>query len=299
MQSVKDMDKKMGTSFDSGQKQAQDLAPDQIKSKPESEARKLPHLVSTSEQTIDLKDAASEIHADSRSESPSRLKVAETAKSQNTPVEPADTEQKEPSPSDPKSLKYTIIRSTSLKCLQSGSTTDLLFPEITLGDWGAASWKEKHLTRIIQPVALRAPEVLIEAPWDFTTDLWNLGAVVFESLCNVQLFRGIVYPPGRYELKRHLEEIVDVFGPFPKSLLEQGNKEIVENMFNKDGTVKDAQLIPRVPLDSLEYSFWAGLSSWEVKEFLHFLRALMKVDPKERKLVNELLDEPWLEDLFM
>lgn len=36
--------------------------------------------------------------------------------------------------------------------------------DIVLGNWGVSSWATQHLTERIQPVVLRAPEVLIEAP---------------------------------------------------------------------------------------------------------------------------------------
>lgn len=41
-----------------------------------------------------------------------------------------------------------------------------------------ASWREKHLTDRIQPLALRAPEVTIGAPWDVGVDIWSLGCLV-------------------------------------------------------------------------------------------------------------------------
>lgn len=31
---------------------------------------------------------------------------------------------------------------------------------------------------LIQPVNLRAPEVIIGAKWDTSTDIWNIGCVV-------------------------------------------------------------------------------------------------------------------------
>lgn len=43
----------------------------------------------------------------------------------------------------------------------------------------AASWKEKHLTDMIQPSDLRAPEVTIGAPWDSKVDIWSLGCLVY------------------------------------------------------------------------------------------------------------------------
>ncbi|KAK8050894.1 CMGC protein kinase [Apiospora rasikravindrae] len=49
---------------------------------------------------------------------------------------------------------------------------------MVLGDWGAASWTDKHLTELLQPVALRSPEVLLGAPWGPAADIWNVSAIV-------------------------------------------------------------------------------------------------------------------------
>ncbi|KAL2194993.1 kinase-like domain-containing protein [Corynascus similis CBS 632.67] len=136
--------------------------------------------------------------------------------------------------------KYTPIPSRSLR----GSYFDepdfarLTEFEIALGDWGVSSWASQHLTERIQPVALRAPEVLIEAPWDKNVDWWNLGALHLELYRAVRMFDGRVPPDGHYELKEHLCEIVDLFGPFPIELLEKGNQDIVQSIFDEDGKPK-------------------------------------------------------------
>lgn len=37
--------------------------------------------------------------------------------------------------------------------------------------------------------------------------------------------------------KKHLSEIVSVFGPFPKDLLEKGDPEIIKGIFDEEGKV--------------------------------------------------------------
>lgn len=111
----------------------------------------------------------------------------------------------------------------------------------------------RHLSERIQTVALRSPEALIGAPWDETTDWWNLGAVVREVFQAARLFSGRVAPDGHYELRQPLAEIVDLFGPFPKELLERGDKDVVEDMFDSEGKVKEAPPFSR-PLLSSEAS---------------------------------------------
>lgn len=164
--------------------------------------------------------------------------------------------------------------------------------DVVLGDWGVASWTDRHLTEYIQPVTLRSPEVLINAPWGPKTDLWNLGAVVFEVFLGVQFFRGRQLPGTPYEVRRHLHEIIDVFGPIPKSLLDRGDQALVQETFNDVGEVRDLAPLNRPALSNAP--FILDLGERNRNDFVGFLHALMKIDPEERKEVMELLAHPWL-----
>ncbi|KKY36229.1 putative serine threonine protein kinase [Diaporthe ampelina] len=97
---------------------------------------------------------------------------------------------KEPIPKQDKAeKKYTPIQSRPLRACSFGADpTRFNELDIALVDWGVSSSANMHLTENIQPVALRAPEVLIRAPWDTQVDWWNLGAVVFEVHRAVGLF---------------------------------------------------------------------------------------------------------------
>ncbi|KAK7417484.1 hypothetical protein QQX98_004604 [Neonectria punicea] len=190
--------------------------------------------------------------------------------------------------------KYTVIPSAPLRRFYFTEYDSKHVDEfdIALGDWGVSSWSTKHLTEKIQPVALRAPEVLIQAPWDAKTDWWNLGAVVLEVYRAVRMFSGAVPPDGHYEVKEHLREMVDFFGPFPKQLLEQGNQDLVSDVFDSDGSVKDVLPTFKPGLDS-DY-FMTNLSKETREEFVSFLRVLMKINPAERLETMDLLRHPWL-----
>ncbi|KAH8120747.1 serine/threonine-protein kinase SRPK3 [Trichoderma asperellum] len=164
--------------------------------------------------------------------------------------------------------------------------------DIALGDWGVASWTTKHLTEKIQPVALRSPEVLIEAPWGTATDWWNLGALILELFRTVRMFSGRVPPDGHYELKRHLTEIVDLFGPFPTKLLEKGNQDIVGKLFDSKGQIQEPD-----PLDGpglLSEAWLPGLDQEQRECFVSFLKTMMKIDPEERPTPEDILRHPWL-----
>ncbi|KAL6696969.1 kinase-like domain-containing protein [Trichoderma pleuroticola] len=164
--------------------------------------------------------------------------------------------------------------------------------DITLGDWGVSSWTTKHLTEVIQPVALRAPEVIIGAPWDTSTDWWNFGAVLLEVFRAVRMFDSRVPPDGYYEPREHLIEIIDLFGPFPKKLLEKGNQDLVRDLFDDEGLIKEAELLNRSGL--MSETFTPGLSPVLRECFVSFMNLLMKIDPEERPSALDLLRHPFL-----
>ena len=137
-----------------------------------------------------------------------------------------------------------------------------------------SSWKDKHLTENITPIALQSPEVLIGAAWDEKTDWWALGAVVIEVFRAVRMFDGRVAPDGHYEVRQHLAQIVDLFGPFPKTLLERGDKKTVEDLFDDDGRVKGLTS-SRPPL--VDEIWLEGLIEEARVEFASFLQHMMSL----------------------
>lgn len=165
--------------------------------------------------------------------------------------------------------------------------------DVALGDWGVASWADRHLTENIQPIALRAPEVLIRAPWDAKADFWNLGAVILEVFRAVRLFDGRSATDGEYHVRGHLAEMERYFGPFSPDLLKTGDQELVKTLFDEEGRVKDAKPLSRPDLTS--NWFTPGLGERGRANFLSFLRETMKINPRERPTPEELLELPWVD----
>lgn len=164
--------------------------------------------------------------------------------------------------------------------------------DLALGDWGVSSWTTRHLTELIQPVCLRAPEVIIRAPWDWTTDWWNLGVVILEIFRGVAMFTGKCHKDAPYSLKTHLYEMVALFGPFPKALLDKGDQEVVARYFEEDGTVKGLPYQPGPGLD--EDFYMEDLRPDTRKAFLSFLYTLMRLNPAERVPTQALIDHGWV-----
>ena len=45
----------------------------------------------------------------------------------------------------------------------------------------SANPQHKHLNEVVQPYALRAPEVILGLEWGYAIDIWSLGCMVLTS----------------------------------------------------------------------------------------------------------------------
>jgi len=192
---------------------------------------------------------------------------------------------------DPATNPSAIV-SQSLRDFYIRDRTDLMKLDVALCDWGSASWINNHLTEVIQPILLRAPEVMIGAPWGPKADIWNLGAVILEVLDAVRLFNGRANQTGgEYRVQHHLFKMVALFGPFPHELLAQGDQVFVDKYFDERGRIRDP--IPR-PSPRLE-NWIVSLTGEDKAEFVALLYAMLKIDPKCRPSAKELLSERWFQ----
>lgn len=139
---------------------------------------------------------------------------------------------------------------------------------------------------------LRAPEVIIGAPWGPPVDIWNLGAVLIEVLHAVRTFNGrAAQTGGEYKTKHHLEEMVALFGPFPAGLLAQGDQHLVTEYMDENGRIRDPTPRPEAHLEN-----WIdSLTGDDKARFMAPLRDMMVIEPGDRKTAEQLLDEPWLQ----
>ncbi|KAK8029255.1 hypothetical protein PG991_006311 [Apiospora marii] len=221
--------------------------------------------------------------------------------------------------------QYTVIPSLPLSNYYSFQPDDQVDEiDIVLGDWGFSCWTDYHLCEVIQPVTLRAPEVLLGAGWGPAADVWSVGATVLEMYRDVRMFIGLTAPDGPYKLGQHLAEIEHLLGPFPKALLDKGDQGRVGRIFDKDGKVKDvdesdANLDKWSP-DTVGRTFgkkrkfkyvdeWDAdhnlMSEWytpglpqDVKaKFVAFLNAAMAINPADRPKPAGLLMDPWVHTL--
>lgn len=100
-------------------------------------------------------------------------------------------------------------------------------------------------------------------------------------------------PHGKYELKEHVREIVDLFGPFHKALLDRCDHELVRCLFNDKEDIRNALPMKRPAL--MSEAFMPVLTQEVKEEFASFMSLLIKVNPTERATNIELLRNHWLD----
>ncbi|KAI0707314.1 kinase-like domain-containing protein [Earliella scabrosa] len=167
--------------------------------------------------------------------------------------------------------------------------------DVVLADVGHAHWTDRHFQEIIQPDALRAPEVILGYPWSTSADIWNLGCLITEWLVGFWLFEPNNETLWKYEedhLARMTEALEETFQP---SFLDRcANRD---KFFKPDGTFAHftAHEEPTWPLRKLLETF-SELPEEDVEAAERFLRRCMRLTPEERATAKELVDDPWLAD---
>jgi serine/threonine-protein kinase SRPK3 len=60
-----------------------------------------------------------------------------------------------------------------------------------LCDFGSAVMGDEEHSEDIQPDIYRAPEVILQAPWSYSVDIWNVGCVVRKPILLIQKVSGL------------------------------------------------------------------------------------------------------------
>ncbi|KAM3431985.1 hypothetical protein NHJ13734_007062 [Beauveria thailandica] len=178
----------------------------------------------------------------------------------------------------------TIYTSRALK------STGLVGPPV-LCDFGSAVFGDAQNIECVQPHIYRAPEVTLEAPWDYKIDIWNVGCMIWDIFEGKQLFYAVDPEHKAYRRRAHLAEIVALLGPPPQDLLTRGR--LASKFFSDQGTYAAGLDLPRYT--SLEEQETL-LTGDDKKQFLEFMRKMLQWSPERRSTARELFQDAWLQE---
>lgn len=161
--------------------------------------------------------------------------------------------------------------------------------DIMLVDFGTAMPHDAPHTRLIQPVALRCPEVITGCVWSCKADIWNLGCIVFELITSQHLFKpkaGATWSAEQY----HLARIFATFGTRdePQNIINFfRHGQHFEEYFNNEGLKITAE---SEPLDAILRTY-----NIYTPELNTFLGAMLRILPDDRLSAKSLLASDWLQ----
>ncbi|ELR03273.1 hypothetical protein VC83_07278 [Pseudogymnoascus destructans] len=140
----------------------------------------------------------------------------------------------------------------------------------------------------IQPDPYRAPEVILEMPWGYAVDIWNVGVMVWDMFENRRMFDGLDPETGKYGNRFHLASIAGLLGPPPLEFLQRSECSSV--YFDDRGNWKCLNPVLSVSWEDSE----RNLEGNNKKGFLDFVRKMVRWTPESRASPSELLEDPWL-----
>ncbi|OJD11042.1 CMGC/SRPK protein kinase [Emergomyces pasteurianus Ep9510] len=140
----------------------------------------------------------------------------------------------------------------------------------------------------IQPDPYRAPEVILEMPWGYAVDIWNVGVMIWDMFENRRMFDCLDPKTGKYGNRFHLASIVGLLGPPPLEFLQRSERSSV--YFDDRGNWKCLNPVLSVSWEDCE----RNLEGFKRKGFLDFVRKMVRWTPESRATPSELLEDPWL-----
>ncbi|KAI0063830.1 kinase-like protein [Artomyces pyxidatus] len=174
---------------------------------------------------------------------------------------------------------------------------DIPINNVKLIDFGAAASCDGKHADVIQPFALRAPEVIIRAGWGPSADIWNLGCLVYELLTGRWLFcpeRGENYNAEQ----DHLAQMEAMMSEeFPKLFVVSGKRS--PEFF--DVTANSTVVLRVKAPDSLNIEdslkAYGDLPEEELTSYVSLLQSMLRLRPLDRLTAKKLLEDRWLMDI--
>lgn len=156
------------------------------------------------------------------------------------------------------------------------------------------------------PDSIRAPEVVLKAPFDETIDIWSFGCLLYEFLIGSCIFNTPSLGPSPERQDQiddgHLLDMIELLGPLPPQLLSKWPRS--HKYFHPNGeifnAIVDGSMEGLLPSESIETAFLLDkpteLDDEEGYVILNLLRSMLNYDPAKRPSAVEILDHPWFKD---
>ncbi|EJD45547.1 kinase-like protein [Auricularia subglabra TFB-10046 SS5] len=176
------------------------------------------------------------------------------------------------------------------------SEEDAMQTTYMIADFGCAQPSKLHANLNITAVALRAPEVYLDAPWDRPADIWTFGCLVYEFITDRILF------PYRKNQKWNLTETENMLyhmilhtEEWTFSAEQLSASPRAEEFFSSDCQLKKDPEILQWPIE-MRFEELKVLSKEEAIAAATFIRRCLRLNPADRATAPQLLEDEWFAD---
>ncbi|XP_059439182.1 uncharacterized protein LOC132171799 [Corylus avellana] len=187
-------------------------------------------------------------------------------------------------------LKISERRASMGGAAKCERTLDGIDMRCKVVDFGNACWADKQFAEEIQTRQYRAPEVVLQAGYSSSIDMWSFACTAFELATGDMLFTPNS-GQGFSEDEDHLALMMELLGKMPRKVAIGGAKS--KDFFDRHGDLKRIRRLKFWPLDRLlveKYKF----SENDAREFAEFLCPIFDFSPEKRPTAQQCLQHPWL-----
>ncbi|CAI4228850.1 unnamed protein product [Auanema sp. JU1783] len=159
-------------------------------------------------------------------------------------------------------------------------------PSIVLSDFNTVRNIEFN-NEIIQTINYRAPEVILELPWNEKVDVWSIGCVFVDIFLGITLFSAPSDGNTLQDKAVQLNNICTYCGPVPYHMIKETNFSIEFSQYY-------LCLFPTDDLGCL------GNPEMKIKEFqplIKLIKRLLTIDPDFRITCEEALRSPFFTNI--
>jgi dual specificity tyrosine-phosphorylation-regulated kinase 2/3/4 len=153
---------------------------------------------------------------------------------------------------------------------------------IKIIDFGSACFTRDRIYTYIQSRFYRAPEIVLQLPYDSAIDMWSLGCILAELYSGRPLF------PAESE-HRLLLKFTEVLGNPPQELLQASKRRGL--FFNSDATLKQ---IPDRGGHVDDPRSLASVLGCPDGNFMSFIQSCLTWDPQARLTPEDGLHHAWI-----
>jgi non-specific serine/threonine protein kinase len=153
-------------------------------------------------------------------------------------------------------------------------------------------------TKILTPMGLRAPELILSGTINRSLDVWAFGCLVFELVTGQPLF---CVPGSNFEDDDHLLSLSALIGPLPEGLFKLWDNSPLyytanRQLFNCElgGVPENGEplMIEQLSMEEMFDQADTGLREEEAGLVKALVRRILQYEPNARPSPAELLDSP-------